>query len=84
MTLYSFSRTFEALQADIAYIDFLATSAVDPKFCLLFADLFTSQIYRYPMKEKYILAKKVKSFYKDIEKKRLGKISLQTDQELKQ
>ena len=69
MTLYSFSRTFEALQADIAYIDFLARSAVDPKFCLLFADLFTSQIYTYPMKKIYILAKKVKLFYKDIEKK---------------
>ena len=33
--LYSFSRLFEALQADIAYISFLARSAVEPKFCLL-------------------------------------------------
>ena len=51
MTLYSFSRPFEALQADIAYISFLARSAVDPKFCLLFVDLFTSKIYLHPMKK---------------------------------
>ena len=52
MTLCSFSRPFEALQADIAYISFLAKSLVDPKICLLFGDLFTSQIYTYPMKKK--------------------------------
>ena len=43
--LYSFHRPFEALQADIAYISFLARLAVDPKFCVLFVDLFTSKIY---------------------------------------
>ena len=37
-TLYSFSRPFEALQADTAYISFLARSAVNPKFCFLFVD----------------------------------------------
>ena len=35
MTLCSFHRPFKALHADIAYISFLARSAVDPKFCLL-------------------------------------------------
>ena len=49
MTLYSFHRPFEALQADIAYISFLAKSAVDTKFCLLFIDLFTSKIYTCPI-----------------------------------
>ena len=33
-TLYSFDGPFQLLQADIAYISFLAKSAVDPKFCL--------------------------------------------------
>ena len=70
MTLISFSRPFEALQADIAYISFLARSAVDPKFCLLFVDLFTSKIYLYPMKKRNLLAKKMELFYKDIEKKK--------------
>ena len=65
-TLYSFSGPFQALQADRAYISFLARSAVDPKFCFLFVDLFTSKIYN------------------DINKKRDGKIRLQTDREFKQ
>ena len=39
-TLYSFSGPFQALQADIAYISFLARLVVDPKFCLLSVDLF--------------------------------------------
>ena len=52
-TLYSFSRPFEALQADIAYISFVARSVVDQKFCLLFADLFTSRIYTYLIKKKW-------------------------------
>ena len=77
-TLYSFSRPFEALQADIAYIRFLARSAVNQKFCL-FLDLFTSKIYTYPIKKQNLLAKKMELFYKDIEKKRLGKMKLQTE-----
>ena len=43
-TLYSFSKPFEALQADIADKRFWAKSAVDPKYCLLFVNLFTSKI----------------------------------------
>ena len=67
--LYSLHRPFEVLQADIAYINFLARSAVDPKFCLLFVNLFTSKIYTYPMKKRNLLAKKMELFHKDIEKK---------------
>ena len=44
-TLYSFIKPFEALQADIADWRFLAKSTVDPKYCLLIVDLFTSKIY---------------------------------------
>ena len=63
-TLYSFHRPFEVLQADIAYINFLARSAVDPKFCLLFVNLFTSKIYTYPIKKRNLLAKKWNYFIK--------------------
>ena len=70
MPLYSFSRPFEALHADIVYISFLARSAVNPKFCLLFIDLFTSKIYTYPMKTRNLVAKIMELFYKDIEKKK--------------
>ena len=43
-TLYSIGKPFELLHADIANIRFLAKSAVDPKYCLLIFDLFSSKI----------------------------------------
>ena len=58
-TLYSISKPFELLHADIVDLRFLAKSAVDPKYCLLIADLFTSKIYVYPMKSRSLLAKKL-------------------------
>ena len=57
--LYSISKPFELLHADIADLRFLAKSAVDPKYCLLIVDLFTSKIYVYPMKNRSLLAKKL-------------------------
>ena len=59
LTLYSFSKPFEALQADIADLRFLAKSGVDPKYCLLVVDLFTSTIYVFPIKNRSLLAKNV-------------------------
>ena len=70
--------------ANIADIPFLGKSAVDPKYCLLFVDLFTSMIYTYPMKNRKILAKKIAQFYQDIAKKQSGQMRLQTDQEVQQ
>ena len=58
-TLYSISKPFEFLHADIADLRFLAKSAVDPKYCLLVVDLFTSKVYVYPMKNRTLLAKKI-------------------------
>ena len=49
-TLYSFKSQFELLYADIDNITFLGKSAVDPKYCLLINDLFTSEIYIYGVK----------------------------------
>ena len=84
-TLYSFDGPFQLLQADIAYISFLAISAVELNFCLLFVDLFTSKIYTFPMKTRNLLAKKTEQFYNDIQKKGNGKrMRLQTNQEFKQ
>ena len=48
-TLYSISKPFNLLHADIADLIFLAKSTVDPKHCLLIVDLFTSKIYVYPV-----------------------------------
>ena len=83
-TLYSISKPFESINADITDLRFLAKSAVDPKYCLLVVDLFSSKIYVYPMKSRSLLAKKLKLFYNDIKKKRTAKMCLQTDLEFNQ
>ena len=83
-TLFSISKPFDLLHADIADTRFLAKSAVDPKYCLLMVDLFTSKVYIYPMKNRSLLAKKLKLFYDDIQNKRTGLMRLQTDLEFNQ
>ena len=83
-TLYSISKPFELLHADIADLRFLAKSAVDPKYCLFVVDLFTSKVYVYPMKNRSLLAKKLEIFYNDIKSKRSGKMHLQTHLEFNQ
>ena len=42
--LYSISKPFDLLHTDIADLRWLAKSAVDPKYCLLVVDLFTSNL----------------------------------------
>ena len=83
-TLYSFSKPFEALQADIADLRFLAKSAVDPEYCLLIVDLFTSKTYVFRMKNRSLLEKKLEVFFNEIQPKRTGKMRLQTDLEFNQ
>ena len=82
-TLYSIGKPFQLLHADIADTRFLAKSVIDPKYCLLLVDLFTSKIYIYPMKRRNLLARKLKLFYEDVKNKRTGKMHLQTDLEFK-
>ena len=70
MTLYSIKVPFELLHADIVDIRFFSKFAVNPKYCLLTVDLFTSKIYTYPMKSRNLLLKKLNSFYDNISEKR--------------
>ena len=49
--------------ADITDTRFLAKSTIDPKYCLLLDDLFTSKVYVYPMKNRSLLLKKLILFY---------------------
>ena len=44
-TLYSIRKPFELMHADIADLRILVKSAVNPKYCLLAVNLFTSKIY---------------------------------------
>ena len=85
-TLFSLNGPMQFFHADIAYLQFLAKSAVDPKFALVCIDLFTSKIYVYTMKARKNLGSKLEIFYKEIQKKRLNneKMRLQTDQEFQQ
>ena len=85
-TLFSLNGPIQFYHADIAYLQFLAKSAVDPKFALVCVDLFTSKIYVYTMKSRRNLASKLEIFYKEIQKKRVNneKMRLQTDQEFQQ
>ena len=83
-TLYSIGKPFELLHTDIADASVLAKSAADPKYCILLVDLFTSKMYVYSMRNRSLLAKKLKLFYEDINRKRTGRMCLQADLELKQ
>ena len=83
-TLYSVEKPFKRVHADIADLRLFAKSAVDPKYALLAVDLFTSKTYVYPMKSRKLLARKLQLFYNEIEPKRDGKMTLQTDLEFKQ
>ena len=83
-TLYSVEKPFKRVHADIADLRFFAKSAVDPKYALLAVDLFTSKTYVYPMKSRKLLARKLRLFYDEIEPKRDGKMTFQTDLEFKQ
>ena len=60
--LYSISKPFELLHADIADLRFLAKDAVDRKYSFLIVDLFTSKIYVYPMKNRSLFANKLNYF----------------------
>ena len=66
-------------------LEFLGKSETDPRYCLLFVDLFISKVYVYPMKSTKSILNKVEIFYKEVEGKGKGqKTRLQTDQEFKQ
>ena len=85
-TLYTISGPMQFFHADIAYLQFLAKSAVDPKYALLCVNLFTSKIYVYTMRKRSQIVNKLEDFYQDISTKRKKNetMRLQTDQEFQQ
>ena len=85
--LYTVNAPLQFFHADLAYLQFFAKSAVDPKYALLCVDLFTSKVYVYTMRIKNTLAKKIEEFYKEIDSKRDKddeKMRLQVDLEFQQ
>ena len=85
-TLYSINGPLQFFHADLAYLQFFAKSAVDPKYALLCVDLFTSKVYVYTLRTKNNLFKKIKEFYMEIDNKRTKneKMRLQVDLEFQQ
>ena len=85
-SLYTINGPMQFFHADLAYLQFFAKSAVDPKYALVCVDLFSSKIYVYSMRKKSNLAQKMELFYKEIEKKRnqKEKMRLQVDLEFQQ
>ena len=83
---YSINGPLQFFHADLAYLQFFAKSAVDPKYALLCVDLFTSKVYVYTLRTKNNLFKKLEEFYKEIDDKRIKneKIRLQVDLEFQQ
>ena len=85
-TLYSIKAPFELFQEDLANIKFSSNSVVDPHYCLLCVDLFSSKIYTYLKKKRSLLAKKMDPFYEEIETKgdSSEQMRIQTDLEFRQ
>ena len=84
--LYTVDGPLQFFHADLAYLQFFAKSAVDPKYALVCVDLFTSKVYVYAMRTKNNLAKKMEEFYSEIDFKRVKneKMRLQVDLEFQQ
>ena len=84
--LYTVNAPLQFFHADLAYLQFFAKSAVDPKYALLSVDLFTSKVYVYTMRTKNNLVKKIEEFYKEIDSKRNkdDEMRLQVDLEFQQ
>ena len=84
--LYSINGPLQFFHADLAYLQFFAKSAVDPKYALVCVDLFTSKVYVYTLRTKNNLFKKIEEFYKEIDDKRIKneKMRLQVDLEFHQ
>ena len=84
--LYTVNGPLQFFHADLAYLQFFAKSAVDPKYALLCVDLFTSKVYIYTLRTKNNLFKKLEEFYEEIDIKRVKneKMRLQVDLEFQQ
>ena len=72
-TLYSFSRPFELVHADIGNLEFLGKNATFPQYVLVLVDLFSSKTYSYPMTSRRQIRQKLEQFYNEIKEKRKGK-----------
>ena len=73
-SLYTINGPMQFFHTDLAYLQFFAKSAVDPKYALVCIDLFSSKIYVYTMRKKVTLCRKwnfsIRKLNKNVIKKR--------------
>ena len=69
-TLYSFDGPFQLLHADVGNLEFLGKFATNPKYCLLFVDLFTSKVTFTRLRLENLLQTKWNFFVKKLKKKK--------------
>ena len=82
-SLYTINGPMQFFHADLAYLQFFAKSAVDPKYALVCVDLFSSKIYVYTTRKKRNFGQKMELFNKEIEQNpnQKEKMRLQVDPE---
>ena len=84
-TLYSFSRPFELLHADVGNLEFIGKNDTFPQYVLALVELFSSKTYTYPMRSRRQIWQKLEQFYEEVKEKRKGKkMKMQVDQEFQQ
>ena len=85
-SLYTVYGPLQFFHADVVYLNFFSKSAVDPKYALICVDLFSSNVYVYPMRKRSNLSQKLELFNKEIESKCIKneRMRLQTDLEFQQ
>lgn len=88
-TLFHVTTPMSNFHGDVADLTFINPSASEPRYALVMVDLFSSFVFFYPMKNKYLLKDKLELFYQEISKYKKYKeidipVRIQTDQEFRQ
>ena len=64
--LYRVKSSFELVYADMGDVHFFSNSTINKKYCLQAVDLFTSETFAFPMKNRNLLPRKLELFYRYI------------------
>lgn len=85
-TLYSFDGPFHLVHAGVGNLEFLGKGAATPRYVLLVVDLYSSNVYVYPMRSRNQILQKLNQFYDEIKDKRNKKktMCLEVDNEFQQ
>ena len=68
--LHSFHGPFQLVHADVGNLEFLGKGAEVPRYALLVVDLYSSNVYVYPMRLRKQILQKLNQFYNEVKDKR--------------